>query len=174
MNKKTTLIFAIIVLIFAAAVLIFVQVLFPKPDNKTLVQSSSSQVSLTSSTQRYSLDHMIEMCDTVISGSVIKADVDGDGVLYTFEVTKVYKGRNYTSMGYAYLYGKQTLKIGGSYLFLGVTGTEKYHYYEPFANAPWVFEISEDNALRHCSNGDTSLVSGIENIKLEQFEQIKQ
>ena len=132
--------------------------------------SSSQPVSSAPSApaQRYSLEQLVTAADTVITGSIIKADVENGGVLYTMNVQKVYKGRNYTSMGYAYLTGKQSLKIGQSYLFVGKTGTEEYHYFEPIAGVPWAFSVLENGALAAAGNGEQGLITDLGSATLQQ------
>lgn len=146
-----TVIFAVIVL------LIVLTTIFLLPGlSKNRLSNDSSYDFNSSAVVKVTVNDLISASDTVISGTVIKADVDADGVLYTMQVTKVYKGRNYSSMGYVYLNGAQTLKIAKTYLFFGITGEEKYHYYEPFENAPWVYEITE-NGLKKATDSDTVL-----------------
>lgn len=141
MNFKKNLFTIIFVILVVALVLMVIFILPPKKENSI---SSSSIKSSSSLTTDISVNELISLCDTVVSAKVIKADISADGVLYTLQIKTVFKGRNYTSMGYAYLKGKQTLVLAEDYLFFGATGEEKYHYFEPFENAPWVYKIRDD------------------------------
>lgn len=169
MKLKTTVIFAVCVLVLAFFAFLVLPKAFP-------IERETGESSVPASSEvppTYTPQEMISRCDTVITGKVIKADVDADGTLYTFQVVKVYLGRNYTSMGYAYLRGEQKLKTDTLYLFAGVTGTEKYHYYEPFENAPWVFAVGEDQeTLTHVSNGDPALVPGCETLTVAKAREL--
>lgn len=153
--------------------IVFVPKLFPKSDN---LNSTSLQTIATSSAapKIYTLEEMITESDNVISGTVIKADVDKNGVLYTLTVSwkDVLKGRNYATMGYAYVNGAQTLELNKSYLFIGDNNEEKYHYKEPFENAPWVFMVDDTGNLTHISNGKVDLVSDLNEITLEKVKSI--
>ena len=159
-----TLLFVLLVAAVVAAAVFFLGK--NKSENAAPVSSAPSS---TSSVRHYTLEETVQLADTVITGSIIKADVDSTGVLYTMNVQKVYKGRNYTSMGYAYVLGKQTLNIGKSYLFIGNTGSEKYHYYAPFENAPWVFEVLDGNTLSAAPVGDSALISNGDAATLDQI-----
>ena len=173
MKIKGTVIFVSIVVVLAVVVLVFVPEIFPKPDN---TENSSFQTSYISSApeKKYTLSEMVEISDNVIVGTVIKADVDENGVLYTITVSwrDVYKGRNYATMGYAYVKGRQTLEMNKNYLFIGDTADEKYHYKEPFDNAPWVFEVNDDKILSHISNGKAEIVTDLNDISLEKIKSI--
>ncbi len=175
MKIKGTVIFAIIVLILLLGAIVLVPKIFPKNSNETLDYSSEQSSEISSFKPKiYSLEEMIIDSDNVISGTVIKADVDKNGVLYTLTVSwqDVLKGRNYATMGYAYVNGAQTLQLNKTYLFIGDTNEEKYHYKEPFENAPWVFAVNDDETLTHISNGDVSLVTNLGDISLETVNDI--
>ena len=171
MKTKGTVIFVIIVLLILVGAIVFVPKLFPKSDNSTspqMIETSSVALKI------YTLEEMITESDNVISGTVIKADVDESGVLYTLTVSwkDVLKGRNYATMGYAYINGAQMLELNKSYLFIGDTNEEKYHYKEPFENAPWVFAVDDNGFLTHISNGNVDLVSDLKEITLEKVKTI--
>lgn len=159
---KKIVLTAVVLLVAVAAVSL--ALFLPKAANSAEESSSLNSSVLPVSSEfvaTKTLEEVVTAADTVITGSIIKADVKASGVLYTMNVVKVYKGRNYTSMGYAYVNGKQTLQIGSTYLFVGKTGSEKYHYYEPFENAPWVFSVQEDGTLTPASNGNSALISDV-------------
>lgn len=171
MKLKTTVIFAVCVLVLALCAFLVLPKVFPIEQET----GESSAPAASEVLPTFTPQEMINQCDTVITGKVIKADIDADGTLYTFQVAKVYLGRNYTSMGYAYLRGEQKLKTDTLYLFAGVTGTEKYHYYEPFENAPWVFAVGEDQErLTPASNGDTAIVPGCETLTVAKIRELIQ
>ena len=175
MKTKGTVIFVIIVLLLLVGAVVLVPKIFPKNNNETLDYSSEQSSEISSFKPKiYSLEEMIINSDNVISGTVIKADVDENGVLYTLTVSwqDVLKGRNYATMGYAYVKGAQTLELNKTYLFIGDTNEEKYHYKEPFENAPWVFAVNDDKTLTHISNGDVLLVSNLSDISLENVKSI--
>jgi len=168
----------IILLLLLIALLIGVVVFAPEifSENKTQSQNVTSiQTSNISSVieKTYTLNEMISESDNVLSGTVIKADVYEEGVLYTITVSwkDVYKGRNYATMGYAYVKGLQKLELGKTYLFIGDTNDEKYHYKEPFEDAPWVFEVQEDFVV-HASNGNAEIVTDLGEITLEKVKNI--
>lgn len=164
--KKTVI--TLVVALFAVADVVAAICFLPK--NSAPASSVPQQTSSVSSifVQHYTLEQLVTTADSVITGTVIKADVENGGVLYTMNVEKVYKGRNYTSMGYAYLAGKQSLTIGQSYLFVGKTGTEKYHYYEPIAGVPWVFFVQEGGGLSASCNGNVTLLDDLAAATLQQ------
>lgn len=175
MKIKGTIIFVVIVLVLLVLAVVFVPKIFPKTNNESLIPSEVEASGVSSVAPKvYSLEEMIIESDNVISGTVIKADVDENGILYTMTVSwkNVYKGRNYATMGYAYVNGKKTLELNKTYLFIGDTNEEKYHYKEPFAKAPWVFAINDDETLTHISNGDISLVSDLSEITVEKIKTI--
>lgn len=167
MKNKSTVVIVVLALLLVTFAVILVPEVFPK--NSGNLSQSSEPTIITSSPKIYTLEEMINDSDNVISGTVIKADVDEKGVLYTLTVRwkDVLKGRNYATMGYAYVEGTQTLTLNETYLFIGDTNEEKYHYKEPFENAPWVFRVNEDKTLSHISNGKANLVSDLGNISLE-------
>lgn len=162
MKLKATIIFAVSVVVFLLITVLFVPKIFKseKENISSTITSNTNTSTESKQIKTYTLKEMVELSDNVLSGTVIKADVFEEGVLYTITVSwaEVFKGRNYATMGYAYLKGPKTLQLNKTYLFIGDTGDEKYHYYEPFENAPWVFEINEDNPLIHVSNGDIKLL----------------
>ena len=167
MKIKSTIVFCVFVLLIVISVMIFVPKFFMDYSVSSTIQSSDN-------IKRYSVEEIVNESDNVLIGTIIKADVDGDGVLYTMTVSfkDVFKGRNYATMGYAYVKGPQNLNISKTYLFLGDTGTEKYHYYEPFEKAPWIFEIGADDLLKHCSNGDISLLLDFQDLSLSSVKDI--
>lgn len=167
--KSKAFIFTTIFVVFVLLLLVAVSFVLPK-STKDVADNTSSFISTSSAQDSVTVADLVNASDTVISGTVIKADVDATGVLYTFQVLKVYKGRNYSSMGYAYVSGGQSLQFSKSYLFFGVTGEEKYHYYEPFDYAPWVFEITE-NGLISASNSSTHL-EDLESVTLEKVQEM--
>lgn len=173
MKNKGTVIFVIVVLLLLIVAVVFVPRIFPKNNN---LNSSKIQTFETSSEvhQIYTFEEMILQSDNVVLGTVIKADIDENGVLYTLTVSwkDVLKGRNYATMGYAYVNGAQTLELNNRYLFIGDTAEEKYHYKEPFEKAPWIFVVNDDETLTHISNGCVSLVSDLNKIKLENIKTI--
>lgn len=176
LKNKGTIIFVIFVVVFLIMAVVFVPKIFPKNNNESELVSISSEALPTSSIAevKYTLTEMISESDNVILGTVIKADVDENGTLYTLTVSwkDVYKGRNYATMGYSYVKGAQTLEMNKTYLFIGDTNEEKYHYKEPFENAPWVFSVNEDKILTHISNGDEQLVTDLSDISLEKIKSI--
>lgn len=176
MKIKGTIIFAVFVVVFLVIAVIFVPKMFPKNNNESeLISTSSESLAITSVPEvKYTLTEMISESDNVVLGTVIKADVDENGVLYTLNVSwkDVYKGRNYATMGYSYVKGAQTLEMNKTYLFIGDTNEEKYHYKEPFENAPWVFAVDEDKTLTHISNGDEKLVTDLNDINLEKIKSV--
>lgn len=172
MKTKGTIIFVVIVLVILVSAIVLVPKVFPK--NDTAISTSIDNAGISSVAPKiYTLEEMISESDNVVSGTVIKADVEEDGVLYTLTVSwkDVLKGRNYATMGYAYLKGPQTLELNKKYLFIGDTNEEKYHYKEPFENAPWVFAVNDEN-FTHVSNGDMKLVSNLSEISVEKVENI--
>lgn len=175
MKTKGTVIFVVIVLALLVAAIVLVPKMFPKSNDVTS-SSTIVQTSVPSSVmpKTYTLEEMVVESDNVISGTVIKADVDENGVLYTLTVSwkDVLKGRNYATMGYAYVNGEQTLELNKTYLFIGDTNEEKYHYKEPFENAPWVFGVNDDETLTHVSNGDVTLVSDLSELTIEKLKTI--
>lgn len=158
-----TCVFAVVVI----AVALCTVFLLPKHSN----QNSSSDVSsaVSSGFSSVTFEKLTNTADTVITGTIIKADSYDNGILYTFNVNKVYKGRNYTSMGYAYEPGKQNLTLGQQYLFIGVTGTEKYHYNACYSDVPWMFEVAEDGTLTNVSNTDTATIADFGSVKFENI-----
>lgn len=173
MKMKSTVIFLVCVVVLAIFAFLFVPKLFDHETNETVTSSDTASVS-SEVPKIYTLAEMIAESDNVVTGKVIKSDVDENGVMYTMTLTwrDVYKGRNYTSMGYAYVKGKQTLEINSTYLFIGDTGDAKYHYYEPFENAPWVFKVNDDGTLIHVSNGDISLLQNIDEMNLTNVKEL--
>ena len=175
MKTKGTVIFVVIVLALLVTAIVFVPKMFPKNNN---VPSSSSDIQTSEPSsvapKPYTLEEMVVDSDNVVSGTVIKADVDEEGVLYTLTVSwkNVYKGRNYATMGYAYVVGEQTLELNKTYLFIGDTNEEKYHYKEPFDKAPWVFAVNDDETLTHVSNGEATLVTDLSEITIEKLKTI--
>ncbi len=173
-NKVTILILVIIIILLVCAV-IFVPKLFPKNNGEENIESNFQSSEISSlAPKRYTLSEMITESDNAVLGTVIKADVDENGVLYTCTVSwsDVYKGRNYATMGYAYVSGAKTLEFNKTYLFIGDTSETKYHYVEPFENAPWVFEVGENETLKHVSNGDVNLITDLSEITLEKVKNI--
>lgn len=162
------LILTVVVVLLAAAGAFAAIFFLPKSAQSTGSSSQPVSSAPLAPVQQYSLEQLVTAADTVITGSIIKADVENGGVLYTMNVQKVYKGRNYTSMGYAYLTGKQSLKIGQSYLFVGKTGTEKYHYFEPIAGVPWAFSVLENGALAAAGNGEQGQITDLGSATLQQ------
>ena len=155
---------------------VLVPKIFPKNNGESSSITSVSTIVTSNETsvppvKTYTLSEMIGESDNVLLGTVIKANVDENGVLYTLNVTwsEVYKGRNYSTMGYAYVNGDVTLEMAKTYLFIGDTNEEKYHYKEPFEKAPWVF-LLEDDKLTHTSNGDVNLVTDLDTISLEEIK----
>lgn len=173
MKNKGTIIFTLITLVLLILAIVLVPKMFPK-NNEELTTSNNTEISTSAQPEIYTLEEMILESDNVILGTVIKADVDEKGVLYTLTVSwkDVYKGRNYATMGYAYVNGAKTLELNKNYLFIGDTNEEKYHYKEPFENAPWIFAVNEDETLTHISNGDVSLVSNLNEISIETVKTI--
>lgn len=170
MKLKGTIIFLFIVILIVLSALVLVPKFFP-------INNTSSTESILDSSDNihiYTFEEMIQESDNAIVGTVIKADIDEEGILYTITVSwkDVYKGRNYSTMGYAYVKGAQTLEINKTYLFIGDTVGEKYHYTEPFENAPWVFAVNDDKTLTHISNGDANLVSDLNNLDLTHIKTI--
>ena len=173
-NKVTILVLIILICLLVGAIFI-VPKIFPKNNTESSSNVSTESLDVSSvEVKTYTLSEMITESDNVVSGTVIKADVDENGVLYTLTVSwsDVLKGRNYATMGYAYVKGAQTLELNKTYLFIGDTSDEKYHYIEPFEKAPWVFEINDDETLNHISNGDTDLVTDFSKITLEEIKNI--
>lgn len=168
MKLKTTVIFTAAVLALAILAFVLVPRLFPKNEE----QPVSSVASVSSAPTVYTPDEALAFCDSVVTGTVIKADVAADGVQYTLQIGRVYKGRNYTSMGYAFVKGAQSLELAKTYLFAGVTGTEKYHYYEPFVYAPWIYLVEEQKLTAHASNGNAELVPSMSGLTLEEVKSI--
>lgn len=151
--------------------------LFPKEAEIITVTSyASSKLDISTSSVKlktYTLKEYVDLCHSVISGRVIKADVTDDGVLYKINIIKVYKGRNYTSLGTVFISGSPCMEIGSDYLIFANVGDgryEKYEYSEPIQNAPWIFIIGEDNALSHSSNGNAQIISDINNMNLENIK----
>ena len=175
MKTKGTIIFVVIVLVVVLCAIVFVPKIFPK-NNGEEVTSLSTQTSDVSSVapRIYSLEEMVAESDNFVSVTVIKADVEKNGVLYTLTVSwsDVLKCRNYATMGYAFVSGNQTLELNKTYFFIGDTNEEKYHYKEPFEKAPWVFAVNDDKTLTHVSNGDVSLVSNLSDITIEKVKNI--
>jgi len=173
LKAKGTIIFVVIVLALLICAIVVVPKMFPK-NNQEQTTSNNTETVTSVEPKIYTLEEMILESDNVISGTVIKADVDEKGVLYTLTVSgkDVYKGRNYATMGYAYVNGAKTLELNKTYLFIGDTNEEKYHYKEPFENAPWVFAVNEDETLTHISNGDVTLVSNLNEITIENVKTI--
>ncbi len=171
MKNIVTFIFAGIVLIVCILAFILVPNLFPQNENEAEVPSSSKPP-VSSALTVYTVNDALELCDSVVTGTVIKADVVADGVQYTLQIGRVYKGRNYTSMGYAFLKGKQTLELAKTYLFMGITGNEKYHYFAPFSDAPWVYLVEDGKVASHSSNGKENLVTDIIGLKLDEIKEI--
>lgn len=177
MKNKVTIVILILLIFLMIGAVVLVPKIFPKnssvePNSTSVIVSEESEVSSILE-KTYTLDEVIAESDNVLLGTVIKADVDENGVLYTLTVkwSDVYKGRNYTTMGYAYVEGLQTLELNQTYLFIGDTNEEKYHYKEPFENAPWVFYIDEET-LTNISNGDVNLIVDAEKINLETVKSI--
>ncbi len=118
----------------------------------------------------YTLKQHLALCDSVVSGKVIKADITETGTQYTLKILRVLKGRNYTSLGYAFVVGKPTLQSGETYLFTGITGAEKYHYYEPYDKAPWVFCVREEKMCLPPLCGEGYMVEDLSEIPLKKVE----
>jgi len=182
LKTKATIIFVIFVLIVLVGTIFFIPKIFPKNQNESKNSTSVQTSKITEVTsvlqKTYTVSEIISESDNVIVGTVIKADVDEDGVLYTITVSwkDVYKGRNYATMGYAYVKGAKSLEMNKDYLFIcdniGDTKEEKYHYKEPFENAPWVFAVNADKTLTHVSNGSTEFVTDIGGITLDKIDSI--
>ncbi len=184
---KTKNILTVVFVVLVLALLVFIIFFLPASggEDESLQNGSSAGSEGTETTQNpsavsveesgvteYTAASFIENCDTVISGTVIKATQSKEGTEYTFSVSKVYKGRNYSSMGYAYVKGEMTLKLAETYLFLGNVGEEKYHYFEPFDGAPWVFTLDENKLLLNISNGDPNYCPQLEGMDLERLKEL--
>ncbi len=184
--KNIILIIVGLLLLVVILVLAFIAPkLFPKEQEIVYVTSkvtiSSSDVSSPSTSSvpiaQYTLTELVSKCHSAITGQVIKIDETTDGhVTYTINIIKVYKGRNYTSLGTVFVKGDTCLELDSNYLFLANVGEgryEKYQYSEPFENAPWIFKIQEDNdVLTHSSNGDIYLLDESDSITLEKIKKI--
>lgn len=170
MNVKKNL----FTLLFALLVICLVLVtIFVLPKNNKEESVGSSLVSTSSDAiLKIPVSELISVCDTVVTGNVIKADVLEDGVLYTLQIETVFKGRNYTSMGYAFVNGKQKLNIFDKYLFFGATHEEKYHYFEPFENAPWVYKISDNTVIELAQDIDNIKIKDLIGVTLEEIKDI--
>lgn len=177
MKNKLAILFLILAILLMVGAVVLVPKIFPK---KSLNESNSTSITSVQTSEissvpdkTYTLTEMINESDNVVLGNVIKADVDENGVLYTITVnwSDVYKGRNYATMGYAYVKGPQMLEFHHTYLFIGDTNEEKYHYKEPFENAPWVFSV-EGETLTNISNGDVNLIIDSDKITLEEVRNI--
>ena len=172
MKTKITIIFAVAVTILAVLAFVLVPYVFPKNEAPAPSSATSTVAPISSAPTIYTPAEALALCDAVVTGTVIKADVAAEGVEYTLQIGRVYKGRNYTSMGYAFISGPQTLELAKTYLFAGITGNEKYHYYAPFTSAPWVYLVEEQVLTAHASNGKESLISGMSGLTLEEIKTI--
>lgn len=155
--KKLIPLFIALCLIAVCVAVSFV--FLTKPD---FIKNTSDIISTVSNPDAVSFSRLIESSNSILTATVIKSSTSGDNTVYTLQVDEMLKGNNITGLGYLHIKNNVVLNIGDSIIVFS-NNDQKYHYSEPFTDAPFVLHLSEGGKLTQINGIGKTIITDIKN-----------
>ena len=152
-------IFPIIIALILIVACVITSILFLT--NQDILGKESDIINIVSNPEAVSFSRLIESSNSILTASVIKSSTNAENTVYTLQVEEMLMGNNITGLGYLQVKSNVNLNIGEKIIVFS-NNDQKYHYKEPFENAPFVLKMDNGGKLSQINGVGKTIITDIQ------------